>query len=104
MQLANPTWWLIAAVLTAAAPLHAADTDGGLSCEQIYDVVKESARYRNQGQTLDQVLRGLKELEARQPLTPIESEALRKAVSLVYLGDVAPEEVALECVKSRKNK
>lgn len=104
VQFAKPSRWSIAALLTAAIPLLAAEPQPGLTCEQIYDVVKDSARHRNQGQTLDQVLRGLKEIETPQPLTKIEAEALRKAVSLVYMGDAAPEEIALECVNTRKKK
>lgn len=97
---------LIAAALHAGVRAHAAETDAVpvLTCEQIYEIVKDAARYRNQGQTLDQVLRGMKDVEAKQPLAPLEGEALRKAVSLVYLGEAAPEEIALECIKSRKKK
>lgn len=104
MPLAPASRWLIAAGLSLAASVFAAEPEAGLTCEQIYEVVKEAARYRNQGQTLDQVLRGLKEVETQRALVPVEAGALRKAVSLVYLGEASPEEITLECVKSRKKK
>lgn len=104
MQLAIPLRWLIVASLIAATRAIAAEPESGLGCEQLYEVLKDSARHRNQGQTLDQVLRGLKDVEARQPMTALEVEALRKAVSLVFMGDAAPEEIVLECVKIRKKR
>jgi len=104
MQFAIPARWLIAAWLSLTGAVFAAEPQAGLGCEQIYEIVKEAARYRNQGQTLDQVLRGLKEIETQRALAPAEADALRKAVSLVYLGEASPEEITLECVKSRKKK
>lgn len=95
---------VIAAFFAVCASAFAAEPAEGFSCEQIYEVVKDTARNRNQGQTLDQVQRGLKEVEVRHALTTLESDALKKAVSLVYLGDASPEEIALECVKTRKKK
>lgn len=104
MQFAIPARWPIAAWLSLTGAVFAAEPQAGFGCEQIYEVVKEAARYRNQGQTLDQVLRGLKEVETQRSLVPAEADALRKAVSLVYLGEASPEEITLECVKSRKKK
>lgn len=89
---------LVAAVSAAA---FGAEAGPGLSCEQVFAVAQASVRYRDQGHTLDQVLSALKDVEVQNRLAAQEIDLLRKAVSVTYMGQATPEEVALECVQAR---
>ncbi len=81
-----------------------ADAWAALTCEQVYAVSQASVRYRDQGHALHQVLAALKDVEVQNKLSAIELELLHKAVSIAYLGQASPEEIALECVQSRRLK
>lgn len=90
-------------VVLSPGVLAAGAADGALTCEQIYAVAQAAVRYRDQGLSLDQVLGGLRGLEAQNKLSAQEVEVLRRAVSVSYMGNAAPEEIALDCVQGRKN-
>lgn len=81
-----------------------ADAEAALTCEQVYAVSQASVRYRDQGHALHQVLAALREVEAENKLSAIELQLLHNAVSIAYLGHASPEEIALECVQSRRLK
>jgi len=81
----------------APAPAAAA-----LSCEQLYAVLESAVRYRDQGYSLDQVLGGLKEIEAESKIGPAEMDALRRSIAAAYMREVSTKEIALECVRARK--
>jgi hypothetical protein len=83
----------------AAMPAMAA-----LSCEQIFAITQAAVKYRDQGYSLKQVLAALKDVEAENKLTAAEMTALTNAVTATYLGQLSPEEVALECIKVRDQK
>lgn len=79
----------------------AADTGTTLTCEQIYAVVQAAVRYRDQGHALAQVLSVLEGGDVRNRLDGAQFALLRNAVSVAYMGNATPEEIALECVRAR---
>lgn len=79
----------------------AADVGTALTCEQIYAVVQTAVRYRDQGHALAQVLAVLEGGDVRNRLDGAQFALLRDAVSIAYLGNATPEEIALECVRAR---
>jgi len=81
-----------------------ADAGAALTCEQVYAVSQASVRYRDQGHALHQVLAALREVEVENKLSAIELKLLHNAVAIAYLGQASPEEIALECVQSRRLK
>lgn len=81
------------------APAFAADAGAKLTCEQIYAVAQTSVRYRDQGHALSQVLAALEADSVKNKLDGAQFALLRNAVSVVYLGNATPEEVALECMR-----
>ncbi|RPI45978.1 MAG: hypothetical protein EHM59_08675 [Betaproteobacteria bacterium] len=83
--------WLLALYPGASA---------ALTCEQLFAVVQEAVRYRDQGYSLSQVLTALKGVEAENKLTKAELDLLHKSVSASYLSQASPEEITLECVNS----
>jgi len=87
---------LLALALAAAEPSYAE-----LGCEQIYGVLQEAVKYRDQGYSLQQVLAGLKGVDAGGKVTAEELQTLQKSVNAVYLGTSSPEEIALVCRESR---
>ncbi len=84
---------LVSALCVAAEPAT------GLTCEQLFAVAQTAVRYRDEGYTLDQVLSALKAVNAEGKLTAGELETLRRAVTLAYMGNASPNEIALECVR-----
>ncbi len=90
---------LLCGVMALAAPAFAADAGSRLTCEQIYAVAQTSVRYRDQGHALSQVLAALDGDAIRNKLDGAQFALLRNAVSVVYLGNATPEEVALECMR-----
>ena len=93
---------LLAAWLNLHATLCAgAVPEPGLTCERLYAVAKSAVQYRDEGYTLKQVLAALKSEQDEGKLTAGEIETLRKAITLVYLGNAWPEEVAIECRNAR---
>ena len=54
-------------------------------------------QYRDEGHSLPQVLRALKDLQSEGKLTAADIETLRRTITLVYLGNASPEEVGIEC-------
>jgi hypothetical protein len=73
-----------------------------LTCEQLLAISETTVRYRDQGYSLSQVLAELKDIDAAKRLTPAELDVLRNSVTLVYLSNASPKEVALECVQARE--
>lgn len=104
MRLGLVLRWLVAVALVVPAPARPADAQPVLSCEQILGIVQEAARLRNEGTSLEQVLRGIRDLEAKHALPPLEAEALLTAARLVFLNDASPQQIAIECLKTRKKK
>lgn len=92
---------LLAAILPALVP--APNAHAALTCEQVFAIAQASVRFRDQGHSLNQVLAALKDVDPDKRLNPAEQELLRKAVSIAYLGQASPEEIALECVQGRAN-
>jgi len=83
---------------TGGAPsVHAA-----LTCEQVFAIAQSVVRYRDQGYSLDQVLGGLKGIDADGKVTAAELDVLRKSITVVFMSQATPEEVTLECVQVRK--
>jgi len=72
-----------------------------LTCEQLFAITQSAVRYRDQGYSLDQVLGGLKGVDAEGKLTAAELDVLRRSITIVYMSQATPEEVALECVRAR---
>ena len=98
---------LAAVLVLTPAPGNAAEQakpDGGLTCEQLYAAAKSAVQYRDEGYSLSQVLSALKSAQAEGKLTPAEIETLRKAVTFAYLSTAWPEEIALECQRTRGKK
>lgn len=93
---------LAALALMPPAAGAAAVAEGTLTCEQIFAVAQASVRFRDQGHSLDRVLDGLREVDAQRRLSASEMSLLRNAVSIAYLGNASPEEIALQCVRSRR--
>jgi len=92
----------LAAVLILASTLcAAAEPATGLTCEQIFAVAQTAQRYRDQGYTLNQVLAGMNGVNADGKLTAAELDTLRRALTLAYLGNASPEEIAIECISVR---
>lgn len=83
------------------APALAADAVSALTCEQLYAVAQASVRYRDQGLALDRVLAVLEHADARSKLDGRQMQVLRDVVSVAYLGNATPEEIALVCVRNR---
>lgn len=79
----------------------AADAGTTLTCEQIFAVAQTAIRYRDQGHALAQVLAALDGSDVKQRLDDAQVALLRNAVSIAYLGNATPEEIALECVRTR---
>jgi hypothetical protein len=78
-----------------------AQADATLTCEQVYAVAQSSVRFRDQGLALAQVLAVLDGNDIRSKFGGAQIALLRDAVSLAYLGNATPEEIALECVRAR---
>ena len=92
----------LAAVFISMSTLcAAAEPAAGLTCEQIFAVAQTALRYRDQGYTLNQVLAEMKGVNAEGKLTAAELDTLRRALTLAYLGNASPEEIALECISVR---
>lgn len=104
MRLGLALRWLFAMALVLPGAARPGEAQPVLSCEQILAIVQDTARFRNQGLSLEQVLRGIRDLEVKHALPPLEGQALQTAARLVFLGDAAPEQIALECLKSRGKK
>ncbi len=94
-----PVPLLLCGVMALASPAFAADAGAKLTCEQIYAVAQTSVRYRDQGHALSQVLAALEVDTIKNKLDGAQFALLRNAVSVVYLGNATPEEVALECMR-----
>jgi hypothetical protein len=97
--------WSAASAVPAACGLLcalgvAAPAAAGLTCEQLLAVTQAAVRYRDEGNSLKQVLAALKEVEIEHKLTKVELDLLHKAVSASYLSQASPEEITVECVKS----
>ena len=93
-----------ASLFLGAAFCFAGEPADGLSCEQLYSLVKSAVQYRDEGYTLAQVLAALKPVQAEGKLTPAEFETVRKAVTMAYLSNAWPEEIARECFEIRGKK
>ena len=92
----------IAVALIAVSTLcAAAEQVSGLTCEQIFAVAQTALRYRDQGYTLNQVLEQMKGLNAEGKLTAAELDTLGRVLTLAYMGNASPEEIAIECIKVR---
>src|SRR5262245_1383118 len=92
--------FLIASGLCVAAEPPAT----GLSCEQLFSIAENTVKYRDEGYTLSQVLAALKGLQSELKLTAGEVETLRKTITLAYMGNATPREIALECVEVQNAK
>ncbi len=90
-----------AGLAMAVSLAWSAPSAAALTCEHIFAIAQSVVRYRDQGHALGQVLDALKGVETEGKLTPAETEVLRQSISLVYLGQASPEEIALECVQAR---
>jgi hypothetical protein len=88
--------WLLLSVCGTCA---AAEQATGLTCEKIVAVAQTAVRYRDQGYSLEQVLKGLKEVETEGKLSAGEIATLRKTVTAAYLSQATPEEIAVECLR-----
>jgi hypothetical protein len=98
---------LTAVLLLGPALVNGAEKakpEAGLTCEQLYAAAKSAVQYRDEGYSLSQVLAALKAMQAEGNLTPAEMETLRKAVTFAYLSTASPEEIALECQRTREKK
>lgn len=100
-------WWQAFTVLALVTGLASGASTPvpvptGLNCEQLFTIAQSVVRYRDQGYSLDQVVGALKTADPEGKLTPPELEVLRNTVSLVYLGQVSPEEVTVECLRLRE--
>jgi hypothetical protein len=102
MQPTSLTRAAAAAIALVLALLLAAPASAALTCEQLIVIAETAVRYRDQGYTLNQVLAELKSVDRDNRLTAAELDVLRNSVSLVYLGNASPKEVALECVQARE--
>ena len=89
---------LLALVFSAAL---AGEAKMGLTCEQLFAVVKSALQYRDQGYSLQQVQAGLQGPDIEGKLSQEDVQRLRQAVTAVYLGNVSAEELAVECRDSR---
>ena len=89
------------ALIVAASLCSAAEPESGLTCEQLFAASEAAVRYRDEGYSLAQVLGALKGVQAEGKLTAAELETLRRAVTLAYLGNATPKEIAFECVQAR---
>lgn len=101
----NPRNVLAALLFLDAALCAAAEPPPeGLTCEQLYSIVKSAVQYRDEGYTLSQVLAALKSVQSEGKLSPSEIETVRKSITLVYMGNAWPEEVARECMEVKGKK
>jgi hypothetical protein len=93
-------------LLTPALPNAAeqAKADAGLTCEQLYAAAKSAVQYRDEGYSLSQVLAALKSVQSEGKLTAAEIETLRKAITFAYLSTAWPEEIALECKRTKEKR
>ena len=93
-----------ASLFLGAAFGMAGEPPEGLSCDQLYSLVKSAVQYRDEGYTLAQVLAALKPVQAESKLSASEFETVRKAVTMAYLSNAWPEEIARECFEIRGQK
>jgi hypothetical protein len=93
--------YLAAVFISMSTLCAAAESPAGLTCEQIFAVAQTALRYRDQGYTLNQVLAEMRGVNAEGKLTAAELDTLRRAITLAYIGNASPEEIALECISVR---
>jgi hypothetical protein len=93
--------YLVAVFISMSTLCAAAESPAGLSCEQIFAVAQTALRYRDQGYSLNQVLAEMRGVNAEGKLTAAELDTLRRAITLAYIGNASPEEIALECISVR---
>lgn len=79
----------------------AAEPAAGLTCEQLFAAAQTAVQLRDQGHTLAQVLDALKRAQVEAKLSAVEIDTLRRAVTLAYLGNASPKEIAFECVSAQ---
>ena len=98
-QSIDKTMLKLALVLGAllALPQSAA---AALTCKQVFAIAQAAVQYRDEGRSLKQVMAALKDVEEQQKLNATEMNVLRNAVSMAFLSNATPEEIALECVNS----
>lgn len=92
---------VLCGIAAFAAEALAAGGGAKLTCEQIFAVAQSSVRFRDQGQALAQVLAVFDGDDVKSKFDGAQIALLRDAVSVVYLGNATPEEIALECVRTR---
>ena len=98
---------LAAVLFLSPALLNAAEQakpETGLTCEQLYTAAKSAVQYRDEGYSLSQVLAALKSVQGEGKLTPAEIETLRKAITFAYMSTAWPEEIALECQRTKEKR
>jgi hypothetical protein len=100
----NPSPRSLSAAAAIACASLALPAAAALTCEQLFAIAESTVQFRDQGNSLQQVLAGLKDKEIGAKLSAGEVQVLHKTVTAVYLGSATAAEIALECKEAEAKK